>query len=1149
MRRILLILALALAGVLGVSAPAIAQPPATISAVQVQVPMAPPVPTPEAGEVRSVEESRNLLPVNRWADGTSRFHSRAEGGVGGFFKTVQRDGIAASMMAAGDFAWSLTASFTSQAVSMDLWNHAGELVDTAAASIGGGLLATAGGAIIVILVFYSLISGFRSGRGFRIKELVGKVAVLAVAGVVVTGAQSPGSTFSPSNIVRTGQDIVTAIASAPSLAVGAGLDAVPVGRGPVAPTDAYSCQAYVETLRETYAGGVGGTSDGEGGGWALPNAASYTPLLISRMWENSGMQAWKVAQFGANNPYSDLVYCRMLENNVGISYADQATVLSMAGAPVGVPTPDNEGRVIANAPIAPVTTGDLDMSMVAWAACAGPNPRSSADFPAFTDRTGRQVRPNPENLINSDESEGAGCAEWWGNPFKSLAKDAEGAVDSNTSMFDWEADQEHLAQETGADTPEHNFISTLHGENPSTAGASAIAYLLSSVAIFLVFGMIALSIIAAKTLLLGMAIALAVIGLVAALPKVSTRAKLAQVAKPTLVTMVFIGLANVLFSFVGLLTDIVGRIGEVMFAAGTIPSITWGAVAPVAAVITIVIIFRMMGQPNPFRPSSALAYAKVGADQIAGMRNVENRVKGAVTGAGRSALGSVKPAFTGGQGRATAAASAAKGGGKGSMSANMPKVPVGSATRTGAASAMGKAGVAGGAAAAMAGAAATGLLGRKAAGKAGSGVGAKAPVGAAGADVPVVADRSKAKRLDTLFGTATAAATVGAAMAPGIDPNTVSAAGAAVGAGATKAATAARAAVSRRSEEARQVRAIVAPNRVRSFYEARRHGTVDAKGAPVAVSRFDAARAATKDMAVQRSRAALAAAAHPVQSLRNNGGQIGSRAGRAAVVGAATAATAAVAGPAALAVPALMGGAYGAARVARHNSEDRARLAQRAADEKVDVRELLDSQPAPVHVGAPKPIAERERQARPVVRVSKHRASPRNPDPVQEPIVPPALARARSVEPADVPAPEPSRSETRQVAAEPTRGESEPAKVAPVRVEPSQPRAEVRQVATEPTRVAPVQTRADARQVPAEPVRAERQAERPDPAPAQRQVEVRQATVAPRQPVRPAPAKPQAEKKKQQERPMVPGQRPTAPTTTAKKPPSLPTPTRGRSSQ
>lgn len=344
------------------------------------------------------------LPVLRWSGAATSLYWKADGGitklVSDMATWLQRDGTWPLWMAIGNTMWSWATSIVSFGVRAQPLVVAGAKVDELVGGIGDAL--TTSGLVAFFVGVAAIVLAWRTYRQHRFPWAQAGRVILVIAllvsmtagaqasttdsnGKYAPGVMSPGWTV---NLINT---TISTLASAPAALISeAAFDAAPSvdleagvdgGNG--------SCERYVDAMVAAYESGARG--DGK--------LMSSITVSMSRMWEQTGLEAWKTAQFGSG-PYGDFMYCRLLEMRSQIPASEQIA-LSTTGSALPA----------ANTGSGAWGTGDdaesLDRSLVAWAAC-----RPTADG------TGWQVASDWDQVNRSRGAVTAeDCAAWWTDSF------------------------------------------------------------------------------------------------------------------------------------------------------------------------------------------------------------------------------------------------------------------------------------------------------------------------------------------------------------------------------------------------------------------------------------------------------------------------------------------------------------------------------------------------------------------------------------------------------------------------------------------------------------------------------------------------------------------------------------------------------------
>lgn len=539
-----------------------------------------------------------LLPVNRWADSTGAMHGRLE--TFDFPEKVQRYGTYPVLMSVGNAMWSGATSMTSAAIRMDILDSAGQAADNAAAKLGRSLMTS--GILALVAVIALIVPMWRAARGQggspwgqfgKVGAIVGLFAVMVVgAGNSTTSASGefqPGA-FSPGWWVVTTNNVIAQVASAPAAALtvgdaGAGFTYDESAKGEL------SCYQYVGYLKDRYQ-----TSN------PANRMESSVPLVMSGMWEATGLQVWATSQFGADNPYGDYSYCRLLEQFAGTPAAEQRSItLAASDDPVA------DANVSSLKSLAWETAENVqqDRTMVAWAVCRPNGSGAWNAAPGWGNISG--TYRDGDGQVEGD------CAEWWGSA-ASFQEDAGATFDDEDSAFEFK--NAEVIYNDVSDTRARNYLLTLQGQTGggvTSSLAMVYAYMFSSLVILVVFGVIALAIILAKVAALVMMIAVFFALLMALWPN-SNKGSIGKYLGQYVGMALFVFGIQLVFAFMTLLTSMMVQAGADMFGGGAFITMIWTGFAPVVSVIVIHMVFvKFLKLPSPFSVTGAQHWGQAAA--------------------------------------------------------------------------------------------------------------------------------------------------------------------------------------------------------------------------------------------------------------------------------------------------------------------------------------------------------------------------------------------------------------------------------------------------------------------------------------------------------------------------------------------------------
>lgn len=583
---------------------------------------------------RSLDLAETYLPVTRWAGATSHFHRRASSSWinTDIFDIAQRNMFGGIVMTIGDAIWSGISGLTNLAIRLDLYEMIGGAVDNSAGKLGSALIgidsnakysknqnavASASSSILIMLIVLAIIyaawTARRSGPTAALRVVGPKVGVAGLLIVMTLGANAtnPDSgefgVMSPGWVLTRTDSVITTLASAPAAAM-----AIPNDPAGDPGSEPWSCEAYVWYLKDQYRKYTDGTEalDGPGVG-VITDPAAAVPLIMSGMWEQTGVESWKSAQFGRND-YADRSYCRQLDWAAGVPADTMARHASNAIVAAGGSLPDGVSRLDSKTvAFSPLDAREKDMSLTAWASCNGTEEYNDA-------------------LVNPDQTDSGdpGCEQWL---TQRSNKTDGGQFDANHARFDWENSPDHIADAflSGDITEEGvEYLRLQHGSQTINTGPAALAYVLSAIAIAIVFGGISIGIILAKVALLVVMLLIAIVLIFSMLPMTNTGQKLGQMVKQMLGYMVLSAGGVLIFSIIAVATDAIKDVGLTLFNAEIMQSL-WVGLSPLIAAIAMHMLFKkVLKMPSPLSPKGALAYGAAAGG-----------IGGAIGGFGGSFLG------------------------------------------------------------------------------------------------------------------------------------------------------------------------------------------------------------------------------------------------------------------------------------------------------------------------------------------------------------------------------------------------------------------------------------------------------------------------------------------------------------------------------
>lgn len=556
------------------------------------------------------EKEAELLPLARWIDGAGTFHDRVGFSVnnaGEWMGAKQRSGVVGTIMGVANFFWSTSLSLLTQALSLDMLKGIARTIDLTATSLGKAVMGQKGSiGLLVLIVIAFIVWSIWKSRTLGIKSIFKTVAPRIVAisllSLMVFSPSAAASQkenlapFSAAWYIETGNKASNAIAM-PILEV-SGLvtsgDAPDTAafRSTNGGTDGLACYRYVDQLRSSYLSNVKDFGK-------RPDAQAA--LVLSNLWENSGMQVWKQIQLG-NTSYADRAYCRLLD---GVSatpafaaYGSTAQTYKALGATDTKKLFSSNFPAIANGvnsdkrDIVPQIMQGFrgsvaqDKATVAWAACM---PQGDGTW-----------KGDPELFKGGDGKDSAGAAEECKKVFAAgqLSSDFANGFNWNKGINDNRSYNATL------------FVDTLQGRNTADGTVTSIAYLVASIAVGVAFSLMALAILIAKIAMVGFASFLALILIGSIFPGQDTTKKLGDAAKTFLGYSFISAFAVGILALVVLLTNIIVTLMSGFIDPGSTFSILLVGFAPVISIYILNTVFKKMGIPSPMSIKGAMSWGE-----------------------------------------------------------------------------------------------------------------------------------------------------------------------------------------------------------------------------------------------------------------------------------------------------------------------------------------------------------------------------------------------------------------------------------------------------------------------------------------------------------------------------------------------------------
>lgn len=551
----------------------------------------------------------SYLPIERWSAATSTFHTRIDPGTLGFGsipQRVSRDGVAPIGMSAGNAMWEMSVGLVGFANNFDILTKVGCTADSIAADTGDALMPLI--ALLVVVGFVSVLWRSRNDPSGA-KDLVKIVAIIGVIGIMFMGAQQTRDTGTPgAGSPYWLADRTNALANAVLTPVVKGLTDSQPGIAGIAPSGGpqindLNCTDYVRILHQRYASEQ--ENDGKDGSM---------PVVLSALWESSGLTVWTGAQFGLSNEYVNQTYCHVLDRASGVSAGEQLSIIKGGGGG-GASTLAGPGDAAKILRQNQGNNNTDDQAAVFFAECSY--------------HGGVWKLDKAWKSLNGDgkAQKGDDCKDGW--------EKGDATKNSSTTKFDWgPGTGKYREANTGdADGPV-NFLANWHGDDSSAAMALVMIYVFSSFINLIAFGVIALGVIIAKVAAVVM-IAMIFLILCASIIPGRGPSKAAKFAKFWLGCSLYAFILQGVLAMLVIVTAFIAQMGTAALGQGSVMSIVWLGFAPVTAMIVLHLVMKNAVGTSVFKPGAALAMgaavggagaaAGVGVDRM--MRRGSNSVR------------------------------------------------------------------------------------------------------------------------------------------------------------------------------------------------------------------------------------------------------------------------------------------------------------------------------------------------------------------------------------------------------------------------------------------------------------------------------------------------------------------------------------------
>ena len=549
---------------------------------------------PQATAVSSTDQTVNYLPIDRWNSASQSFHTRLNDGHFGLSSMTQRfsrDIVAPLGLSIGNTMWQVSTGAVQLANHFSVLDSAGCSADKASYKIGLALEP-----VLAVLASIGIVMVLWRARTnpSAIKDLAKIAAVVCVYLILLSGAHATQGAGRPGvgspywfalATTQMGTNIVAStnlINQFTDLSPGAG----GISAAPAASNNALSCGKYVAQLRTDYTN-------------SQPDpAAAQMPIVLSALWEQSGLVVWTNAQFGMSNPYGDNAYCHVLDRASGITGDAQWHIMQHADPGLNLPAPGNgpgadQYKLLAQG-IGGGTNNTDDQAAVFWAACTYDGTNWNLD-PAwqYLDTTNGGTKADYDNAGSTISNTDCGKNGW--DNFNKASK------------FDWGTGTGYNDKNlNGTGDAPTNFLANLHGDSSNAAYTLVLIYVVSSFVNLIAFGLIAIGVIVAKIASIAMILLIFLVVCASVIPG-RDKSKLGKFFKFWLGCILYSMLLTVVLALLVVMTSAISQAGVGAFGPGSVMAILWLGFAPITSLFVLHLLMKKTMGTSIFKPGAALA--------------------------------------------------------------------------------------------------------------------------------------------------------------------------------------------------------------------------------------------------------------------------------------------------------------------------------------------------------------------------------------------------------------------------------------------------------------------------------------------------------------------------------------------------------------
>lgn len=650
---------------------------------------------PDGGGMSSVERimTSEFRPRIAWEQGTYGFYSDFDNLMSDqIVKALNRSTAHSGAMSMGNFLSFTASDFVINSVEFDPLSEIGVTIDIIGdkifTALTGGNSATGLVLISVAVVAVLLTALFQALRGqsggVLARRTVGMIGVLSIFFMMGSAALSrdeeaegltssvdykstPGTPLWAAQLVNDWLGKISATIADGFMGM---YDTVNTAAAATNQQGVFGCSQYLAAMNQNFATQIET--------YAPSSSSVSITRVMDQMWVSTGLETWKDAQFGQNNPYGDKVWCDVLNVETHVPYPTLEANFAQMAANQGFDWEDykpaqdsatNNGQAQESSSGLPGGNtyptmafthpkgAENDVTHMGWAICRAVE--KDGGWTWQLEDGWKNWKGSGDVALTDGNDLISRCDLWWRfrddtmpSPDDSnYTKDAPNEFETSASS----------AMEHGAQAEDYvavqDFVGHLSGASAGSAGAAVFGYAFGSLGTFIAFGAVALLVFVAKIFTIVFTITLWFVFLGALFSSQPFGGVIGKSFSKFLGVSLVASMVTAMMAMVVIITQVLMSIGVAIFGDGQLMTMIWAGVSPVMALIVLNMIFKKAFHvPSPLSISGARAWGQAGITGAAGVAagagitaGIGNAIKGMARTTGREMTKGAISKFSGGR--------------------------------------------------------------------------------------------------------------------------------------------------------------------------------------------------------------------------------------------------------------------------------------------------------------------------------------------------------------------------------------------------------------------------------------------------------------------------------------------------------------------